>query len=166
MNKTVILTAKDGQIFTQAFNANGKAKLDKNGKPTGYIRVENPGTIDLEYAYNGGLRRGQSALIPMSVEGWERSKHAYKEGMEIKGNVVITESVDFANAEEARKEGFKPKMAGSGENAQPCLLDGKQIYRKTEFDATCKLEDTLIPHNNVIEGSNVAAKAGANEALN
>lgn len=157
--KTVILTAKDGQIFTPAVNADGSAKLDKNQKPTGYIRVENPGTIDLEYAYNGGLRRGQSALIAMSVEGWEKAKHAYKEGMEIKGNVVITESLE-------KGPGFKPKMAGSGENAQPCLLDGKQIYRKTEFDATCKLEDTLIAHNNVIEGSNVAAKADANEALN
>jgi hypothetical protein len=157
--KKVILTALAGQIFAQSKNADGSPKLDKNGKPFGYVRVENPSDIDFSYAYNnGGVKRGQSALIAMTVEAWEKSKQFYKEGMEIKGNVVITESL-------TEGPGFKPKMAGSGENAQPCTLDGKQIYRKTEFDATCELADTLIAHNNVIVGTSVVAKAQG-EALN
>ena len=157
--KKVILTAKEGQIFTQSKNEDGSPKLDKNGNPFGTIRVENPAEIDLSYAYgNAGVKRGQSALIAMSVEAWEKNGHFYKEGMEIKGNVVVTESLE-------QGPGFKPKMAGSGENAQPCTLDGKQIYRKTEFDATCKLEDTLIAHNNEIVGTSVVAKAQA-DALN
>lgn len=157
--KKVILTALAGQIFTQSKNADGTAKLDKNGNPFGTIRVENPAEIDLSFAYgNAGVKRGQSALIAMTVDAWKRNGHFYKEGMEIKGNVVITESLE-------QGIGFKPKMAGSGENAQPCTLDGKQIYRKTEFDATCELADTLIAHNNVIVGTTVAAKAQA-DALN
>ena len=63
-------------------------------------------------------------------------------------------------------------MAGSGENAQPCLLDGAQIYRGTEFISQVEInrdnslaEDILVQHNNVIVGSNTKAKSGA-ESLN
>lgn len=163
--KHVILTAIAGQIFTQAKNADGSAKLDKNGNPFGFIRVENPETIDLTYAYgNAGVKRGNSALIAMSLEAWEKNGKFYKEGMEIKGNVVVLETTEFASAEEAKKQGYQPKMAGSGENAQPCLLDGKQIYRRTEFDGTCTKEDVLVRHNNKIEAAvKIAAK---DEALN
>lgn len=157
--KKVILTAKEGQIFTQSFNADGSPKLDKNGNPHGTIRVENEAIIDLSFAYgNAGVKRGQSALVAMTVDAWKKNGHFYKEGMEIKGNVVVTESLE-------QGLGFKPKMAGSGENAQPCTLDGKQIYRKTEFDATGLVADTLIAHNNVIVGTAVA-QAAEKEALN
>jgi hypothetical protein len=146
MNK-VILTAKDGQIFKQSLNADGTPKLDKNGKPFGYVRVENQGTLDFSYAYNnGGVRRGQSALIAMTVEAWEKAKNFYKEGMEIPGRVVVLESL-------TQEAGSKPKMAGSGADAQPCTFDGQQIYRRTEFDAKGVKEDVLIAHNNEIKAS-------------
>lgn len=144
MNK-VILTAKDGQIFTQSLNLDGTAKLDKNGKPFGYIRVENEATVDFNYAYeNGGIRKGQSALIAMTVEAWNKAKPFYKEGMEIPGRVVVIESLE-------QVPGSKPKMAGKGDDAQPCLLDGAQIYRRTEFDPKGVKEDVLITHNNEIK---------------
>lgn len=160
-NNKVIITANknNGQIFTPSLNADGSPKLDKNGNPTGYIRVENPSEIDLAYSYNGGVKRGQSALMPMSVAGWEKVKDLkdaegkvlYRDGATAKGNVVILETT------EAGKPGYKAKMAGSGTDAQPCLLGGAQIYRTTVFDATCKLEDELIQHDNVIVGSTAKA---------
>ena len=131
----------------------------KNGDPTGYIRVENPSEIDLTFSYSGGVKRGQSALMPMSVAGWEKvkdlkdadGKPLYRDGATAKGNVVVLETTEVGLL------GYKAKMAGSGANAQPCLLGGAQIYRKTEFDASCSKNDVLVVHDNVITGSNVAA---------
>ena len=161
-NQTVILTALLGVIFTQRKNADGSPKLDKKGNPFGYIRVENPSTVDLQYSYeNGGVRKGQSALINMTVAGWEKAKSAYKEGMEIKGNVVVIETTD---SELAKSRGYQAKMAGSKENAIPCTIGGAQIYRGTEFDASCTKEDVLIAHDN---GAAISALAKVStEALN
>lgn len=157
--KKVILTALAGTIFTQVKNEDGSPRLDKNGKPFGYIRVENPSEIDLSFAYNNaGVKRGQSALVAMSVEAWDKNGKFYKEGMEIKGNVVVTESLE-------KGLGFQAKMAGTGDNAIPCTINGQQIYRKTEFDATGKLEDVLIAHDNG-EAISALAKSSSVEALN
>ena len=159
MKKAVILTALNSVIFTQVKNEDGSPKLDKNDKPFGYIRVENPSTVDLAYAYeNGGVRRGQSALVAMTVEAWEKSKRFYTEGMEIAGNVRIVESLE-------KGPGFQPKMAGRKDNAIPCTIGGKQIFRSREFDPSGKLEDVLIEHDNFEEIS-AAAKATVTEALN
>ncbi len=101
----------------------------------------------------------------MTVEGWEKSKQFYKEGMEIKGNVVVVETTD---AELAKSRGYQAKMAGSKDNAIACTIGGKQIYRGTEFDATCSKEDTLIAHDNSAAISALAkeAVAAGSEALN
>jgi len=158
-NQFVILTALNSVIFTQVKNEDGSPRLDKNGKPFGYIRVENPSTIDLQYSYeNGGVRKGQSALVAMTVEAWDKSGKYYKEDMQIKGNVRIVESLE-------KGPGFQEKMAGSGDNALPCTLGGKQIYRRTEFDATCKLDDVLIAHDNA-DAISAKAKAAQSVALN
>lgn len=158
MKKQVILTASStGAIFTQSLKADGSPKLDKNNKPFGYIRVENPSTIDLQFAYaNGGVKRGNSALIPMTVEAWEKSKSAYSVGMKLDGNVRVVESLTKEH------NGFEAKLAGEG--GTPCTLGGQPIYRSTEFDATGIKEDVLIAHDNAIVGSNVSATK--NEAVN
>ena len=164
---TAIITAIAGVIFTQSKNEDGTPKLDKtNNKPFGYIRVENPSTVDLNYAFNtGGIKRGQSALVSMSLEAWEKVKNFYKEGMEVPGRVVITESL-------VQGLGFKAKLAGK--DGEACTLDGAPIYRRTEFvplgakneDGSLKsMEDILIAHNNVIKGSS-ALVVNAQEALN
>lgn len=149
--KKVFITANAlGQIFTQSFNEDGTPKLDKNGEPTGFIRVENPSEVDLSFAYNGGVRRGQSALIPMSVKGFEKVKNArgadgeflYRDGASVKGRVQVVESL-------TQEIGMQPKTTG-GENPQNLTLGGKQIYRKTVFDPTGLSEDVLIQHDNEI----------------
>lgn len=171
MNKVVIITAhpKTGEIFTQSFNDDGTPKLDKHNKPYGTLRAENPAEADLSFAYGSGMKRGQSALIPMAVETWEKVSKArgadgqliYRDGAPVKGNVVVLETTD---QELAKKEYYAPKMAGSGENAKPCLKGGKQIYRKTVFDGTLKLEDVLVQHDNDL--SVKAPVATAVEAIN
>lgn len=166
--KKVILTALAGTIFTQVKNEDGSPKLDKNGKPFGYIRVENPSEIDLLFAYNNaGVKRGQSALVAMSVEAWEKNGKFYKEDMEIAGRVKIIESLE-------KGKGFQEKMAGKGDNTIPCTINGKQIYRITTFvpfgakDKQGNLisdEDILIAHDNG-EAISALAKSSSVEALN
>lgn len=159
MKKSVILTALNGVIFTLATDkATGKPKLDKNGKEYGYIRVENPATIDLAFVHNnGGVKRGASALVSMTKEAWNKVSSYYKDGMELPGRVRIVESLTKAH------NGFQPKLAGA--NGVPCTLGGQPIYRSTEFDAAGTSEDVIIAHDNVIAGSSVQT-ASRNEALN
>ena len=158
--KTVKITAdKSGKIFIPRLNDDGTPKLDKNGDEHGAIRVENPEIVDLGFAYNGdNVKRGSSALIGMTKKAFEKNQAHYTDGKVVKGNVRILETT------ESGLPGYKAKMAGSGENAQPCLLGGAQIYRKTEFDATGTLEDVLVQHDNVIVGSSV--KTATDEAVN
>lgn len=156
--KTVKITAdpKTGKVFTLNTNADGSPKLDKNGDRFGFIRVENPEKVSLGFAYKGeNIKRGQSTLISMTEAAYEKNKAFYAAGSIHKGNVRVIETT------ETGLPGFKAKMAGSGENAQPCLLGGAQIYRKTEFDASGSQEDVLVAHDNVIEGSNVRAAASS-----
>ena len=156
----VILTALNGVLFTKALNADGTPKKDKNGNEFGFLRVQNPNEVTLGFAYNsGGVKNGNSALVAMTVEAWGKAKHNYREGMELPGRVRVIESL------EKKHNGFKPKMAGSGDAAQPCLKDGKQIYRTTEFDPTGLLADELIQHNNEIVGSNATVASGS-DAIN
>jgi hypothetical protein len=155
MKKSVTLTALMGVIFTQLRNQDGSPKLDQKGREHGYIRVENPAKVSLGFAYNGdNIRNGDSALIGMTVEAWEKNKKYYTEGKTFEGNVRIVESLKGG-------KGFQPKMAGSKENAIPCTLGGKQIYRRTEFDATGLLEDVLIQHDNTAAISALAKSSAA-----
>ncbi len=164
ITKKVILTANaEGKLFTQSLKEDQTPKLDKNGKPYGFIRVENPSKIDLSFAYNnGGIKRGTSALIPMTVEAWEKAKSNYKSGMEIDGQVIILESLE-------EQPGFTAKLAGSGDDAIPCTINGEQIYRLTKFTSDQKAVDTLIAHDNsdeIKEANVLKAEAQKGKVLN
>jgi len=147
MKNQVILTAVAGVLFTKAIDkTTGKAKLDKNGEEHGFIRVQNEDTIDLAFAYNnGGVKRGNSALVAMTTKAWEKAKHVYSEGMKINGRVIIVESLEKSH------NGFQEKKAGNGESAPTCKLDGKTIYRSTELDPSGLKENVVIQHNNIEE---------------
>ncbi len=168
MKKHVILTATpEGELFVQRTNDDGSPKLDKNGLPFGSLRVENPSEVNLAFAHNnGGVKRGQSALVSITVEAFEKNKRYYKDGMEIPGNVRIVESL-------TKELGMTQKFAGDAENGGiACTVKGAPIYRKTEFDPTGLLADVLIPHDNTEEISaaalarNKANKVTTVEALN
>lgn len=160
MKNHVILTATlAGLIFTKSVDEKGNPKKDKNGKEFGYLRVENKAEVTLAYAHqSGGVKRGQSALVSMTVEAWEKSKQYYKEGMEIPGRVRIVESL-------VEGPGFQAKTTG-GENPIAVTVGGKQIFRKTEFDPTGELQDELIAHDNGAILSEAAKTAKQNIGLN
>lgn len=161
MKKVTITADKTGKVFTLNVNADGSPKLDSKGRRNGFIRVENPEKISLDFSYNGeNVKRGQSTLISMTEEAFLKNEKFYKAGTEIDGQVIVKETT------ESGLPGYKAKMAGSGENALPCLLGGAQIYRRTEFTSNVSAEDVLIAHDNS-EAIKAAAKASAQaESLN
>ena len=161
--KNVILTAIAGALFTKSLLEDGSPKLDKNGEEFGFIRVQNPDTIDLSYAYsNGGKKAGHSALIAMTTKAWERSKDAYKAGMEIPGQVVVIESLE-------KTPGSQVKRAGSGDDAVVCTFKGQPIYRSTVFTSDQAAQSVLIAHDNTEEikaAQAIAKEANAGAVLN
>lgn len=150
MNDSVRVTKNPttGEVFTK------NEGLGKDGKQYGYIRVQSE-QIDL----NGAVARVKtiSALKSMTEEDFNKVKHVLVDGASLPGRIRTIESLEAG-------PGFQAKMAGSGENALPCLKDGKQIYRKTELCVTGEA-DELIAHTNGAEIS-AAAKAKSNIGLN
>ncbi len=146
MNKQVKLTANPitGKVFTQSVDAVGAPKTDKNGQPTGYIRIELPGEIGLNY--NGTTRGAKSCLLPMSVAGFEKNKDAYFAGAMFPGTIVYQESLEKVDA--SYRPLRVPVVAGKPE-LRPITSGGQQVYRKTSYDATGLIEDTRLVYDRV-----------------
>ena len=83
---------KTNAIFTQSMNADGTAKLDKNGKPFGFIRVQSD-EVSLGFSYNRGAVKSRSALISMTLEAWNKSKSHLTEGLVVPGKIVRHDSL-------------------------------------------------------------------------
>ena len=133
MTSTVKLTVNptNGQIFTANEN------LGKDGKVYGFLRFEQQ---IVDFHSSVANVKVISALKSMSLEAYEKAKTFLTEGMEIGGNIIITESLK-------EDVGFKVKRAG-GENSPVCTFNGKPIYRKTEYSDVEGQTHTLISHTN------------------
>ena len=150
MNK-VTITALNGSVFTP------NAKLGKDGKQYGFIRVEST-SIDM----SGAVARVKtlSALKSILQDDYNKAKSILTEGTELPGKIIVRETT------EAGLPGYQAKMAGSGDNAVPCLFQGAQIYRTTEFTSNVNASDVLVAHDNseaIKEAQKAAIKS---ESLN
>lgn len=144
----VVITAnpKTKEVFTLAKDEQGNPKLDKNGKPYGFIRLEQA-TLDLNYSYNGGIKR-VSTLKNMLAEQFEKNKEFFAAGTELPGRIVRKETIDAAIGNTL---GWKPKRAGSEENAPVLKKNGLTIYQQTVYDQTGEIADEVIDHDNIEE---------------
>ena len=144
--KTVKITAHPttGVVFTQMKNADGSAKLDKNGKEFGFIRVEQA-KISLGFAYNNGGVKRRSALISMTTEAWEKSKSLLLNGATADGQIVRKDALT------PFYEGQKPLQAPK-KDAQGNVIEGEfntitsggqPVYRNEFF--TESQSDTDVP---------------------
>jgi hypothetical protein len=149
---TVTKNKTTGLVFTV------NPELGKDGKQYGYYRVSE------KFLDNSGAIsriKERSALKSISVDEYNKGldhtgKHLFIfEGAQLEGRVRTIESL-------VQEKGMKPKMAGSGPDALPCLYNDQQIYFKTELDTNGEA-DVLIEHTNGAEIS-AAAKAKANAA--
>ena len=150
--KTVTITANPttGKVFTQAMNADGSPKKDKNGKEHGFIRVESQ-TADLGFAYNGAIKK-RSCLIPMSVEGYISSQSVLGAGSIHDGVIVREDSITPAY------EGKKPLSSG-GENPQVITSGGAPVYRNEVFSKNVNRADVKLDSYDKIEEVVVAKAA-------
>lgn len=139
---------KTGLVFTK------NEGLGKDGKQYGFFRVEEK-SVDL----SGAVARvkTKSALKSITEEDFKRVKDILVDGAEVPGRIRTIESM-------TQEKGMKPKMAGSGDDALPCLVNGQQIYFTTELNTNGE-SDILIAHDNGAEIS-AAAKAKSEAALN
>jgi hypothetical protein len=97
-------------------------------------------------------KKDVSSLIQGEVQ--DLNDLCLMEGDTLPGNIVIRESLEPFNTNNPEKD-----YKYAGETGVVCCLDGQPIYRRAIYDASGKLQDELIQHNNT-----EAIKA-ANEAL-
>lgn len=148
MSVKVTKHPETGNVFTP------NKEVGKDGKQYGSYRVEET-FID----NSGAVTRvkTKSALKSILASDFEKIKDVLVHGAILDGRVRTIESL-------TQEKGMKPKMAGSDENALPCLQDGKQIYSRTELCTTGEA-DELVAHTNGAEIS-AAAKAKQAQAIN
>lgn len=147
---TVKITAnpETGLVFTKNAEVS-----KKDGKQYGYIRVQQD-ILD----FSGAVARVRtlSALKSITEEDYNKAKTFLTDGREMSGKIVVKESLEDL-------PGYQAKLAGK--DGVACTFEGQQIYRATEFTSDMNAVDTLIKHDNVIEGSSVA-KVDESQALN
>lgn len=148
MKKQVVITAnkKTGSVFTPALDAKGNQKLDKNGKPFGFIRVEQS-ELDLGFAYNGGMKV-RSVLISMSTEAAEKAMSAgvLKAGATQEGHIVREDSL------EPQYEGQKPLRAPKRDEKNNIIegefntitSGGAPVYRNEYFTKDLTKSDVRL----------------------
>lgn len=134
--KKVIVTAhpETGKVFTQSLNADNTPKLDKNGKPFGFLRVEQQ-ELSLGFAYNRGAIKKRSALISMTTEAWGKSASMIKAGVEIPGKIVRHYSLTPFYVGQKGMQTAEGKAITSG---------GAPVYRNEFYTESANVEDVKL----------------------
>lgn len=168
-NCRITINPTTGAIFTQQLMEDNKTpKLDKNGEPFGFIRIEQT-KFDLSFAYQNGGIRNTSALKAIKLEAWEKAKQHYTPNMEVGGKILVTETIDPTIHKEGIGTGYQLKRAGKGtdgELGEILTINGTPIYRRTEHVENVELADTLIKHDNVLNIAKTAIDPKAKATLN
>jgi hypothetical protein len=141
-NVTVIANATTGKVFNQNDNPG------KDGKIYGWFTVESK-VLNLAGAIASIERR--VAIKAISKEAYDAASAAgmLQAGSTLSGKIVIKEALTPFYDKNT------PKTAGKGGTV--CTKGGQPIYRKYEYTDLMEECDILIAHDNVIEGSSVAA---------
>ena len=105
----------------------------------GFVRLVQP---KVTYTSTGWLKNSNvSTLLHGKMEDFDTI--GIKEMSELPGNIVIQEQTKpFSESDPDRD------LKYAGDTGVICCTHGEPIYRKTVYDATGLMEDTLIPHTN------------------
>lgn len=151
--KTVKITAnpKTNQVFTQSTNADGSAKLDKNGKEHGFIRVE-ARTLNLGFGYKKAVK-SRSTLIAMTKESFIESADLMFNGAVVPGVIVRQDSTtpffDGQKPLQAPKKDAKGEVIEGEFNI--ITSGGLPVYRNEYFSENQNAEDTKLESYDKIE---------------
>jgi len=140
MNKQVTVTQ----------NENGQVVNECSNPDYGYIRVSQERSI-----FENGFFRPQkvSALIMGKIEHLKSA--GFYNGQTIPGKIVVFESMTPKNTKNPEKE-----LKQGGKTGINCTVDGKNIYRRTEFTDDVTTVDITIKHDN---GAEIAIAANVVE---
>jgi len=163
--KTVSITANPttGQVFTQSINADGSAKLDKNGKEHGFIRVESR-ELNLGFAYKAASKR-RSTLIAMTKEAFVADADLMTAGTKLPGSIVREDSLT------PFYEGQKPLQAPKKDEAGNVIegefniitSGGLPVYRNEYFSNNQNAADVKLEAYDKLE--EVVSKEAAGTIL-
>jgi hypothetical protein len=130
MSKTVTVSA----------NKSGEVVVMSNDNPKfGYIRVEQTRSL----IDNRGWLRKKDVSALIQGETTDLLDLKLEAGDALAGNIIIRESLEPFSTKNPEKD-----YKYAGDTGVVCCLDGQPIYRKAFYDATGKLTDELIAHNN------------------
>lgn len=141
-----------GEVFTKNEN------VGKDGKVYGFIGLEQT-IVDMGSAVGRITKR--NALKSFSEESFNLAKDFLKEGTELKGQIIVEETIDPAIHKNGDKTGFSMKLAGKEEDAPICKVNGQPVYRRSVYTEDMNATDTLVQHDNTVE-----IKAFQQQALN
>jgi hypothetical protein len=146
----ITVNPSNGQVFT------ANESLGKDGKVYGFIRLEQQ-FVDMTSSV--AAVKVRSALKSISQEAYEKAKNFLTPGMELEGNIIVVESL-------VKEPGSQVKRAGNGENAPVLVSNGMPIYRRTEYETSTDVADTLIKHTNTEEVQAYVASLAAAQTIN
>ncbi len=125
---------------TVSANKAGEVVVMSNDNPKfGYIRVEQTRSL----IDNRGWLRKKDVSALIQGETADLLDLKLEAGDALSGNIIIRESLEPFSTKNPEKD-----YKYAGDTGVVCCLDGQPIYRKAFYDATGKLTDELIAHNN------------------
>jgi hypothetical protein len=125
---------------TVSANKAGEVVVMSNDNPKfGYIRVEQTRSL----IDNRGWLRKKDVSALIQGETTDLLDLKLEAGDALSGNIIIRESLEPFSTKNPEKD-----YKYAGDTGVVCCLDGQPIYRKAFYDATGKLTDELIAHNN------------------
>jgi hypothetical protein len=125
---------------TVSANKAGEVVVMSNDNPKfGYIRVEQTRSL----IDNRGWLRKKDVSALIQGETTDLLDLKLEAGDALAGNIIIRESLEPFSTKNPEKD-----YKYAGDTGVVCCLDGQPIYRKAFYDATGKLTDELIAHNN------------------
>ena len=155
MKTKVKVTAKAGQVFFPNMNEDGKTlKLGKDGKQYGYVRLQQD-----ELQFGKGPVTTKEVSILQQFE--EKAAGLLKEGMELPGNIVITDSLTpFFEGQDPIEVPIRDEKNKETGEMRVLTSNGKPVYRDYTHDVTGTKQDYKLDYDQVEVGAAVATKLG------
>lgn len=141
---------ENSNVIVVADDLGNVVRVSENNPDYGVIRV----VQDAVQFVNGWMRNKQkSALIPGFVE--DLQKLNWENGQEVKGQVVVKESLEPFNENDPDRD-LKYAFAGG----PLCVFEDQPIYRRTFFTQNMEETDQYVQHTNTAEIREASAENG------
>lgn len=132
----------NSKVIVLADEAGNVINLSGNNPDFAFIRVAQKKVVFDENSFRKTITL--TALIHGNTE--ELKEDGYFAGQELKGNIVVEESLEPFNKKNPAKS-----IKKAGDTNVVCTFGGFPIHRRTKYTEKSNVEDILIPHDNKAE---------------